>query len=176
MSESSSLKQAIYAAINDAEARTDVDACSFGDLVRLEREFGGSAFREVLALIDEGRAYVPVPLSLADFDTPIAPIDWQVGRSTRDDIIKRFGEPHLELGSAAGRTYFYDIYVENVDDDYPPPPERYQDRNQADTDRPADCTFPYAPIWPPEALQVEFGFDQMDVLTTYGFKVADRLT
>lgn len=158
------------------EIRED-DGCPLDDLLELEEHHEGSVTDEVTTLINEGLAYIAVPLSQMDWDTCVMRVDWLVGSSTVADIEARFGPAHADKVINCARVLAYDLYVEDVDDeDYPPPAAPYAVRDKAESDRPTECAFPYASIWPPEALQVEFTFGAAGTLTRFEFKVADRLT
>ena len=151
--------------------------CQFGDLLALEEHDEGSVTEEVVILISDGLAYVAVPLSRLDWDTYVMPVDWSVGMSTITDIESGFGRAHRDMVINGAHTVTYDLYTEKVDhDDYPTPPAPHATRDEAERERPRNCTFPYAAIWPPEALQVEFTFGAAGTLTRFEFKVADRLT
>lgn len=156
---------------------TEDGECPLEELLELEEQHDGSVTEEVIILINDGLAYIAVPLSQMDWDTCVMRVDWRVGFSTADDIEAQFGPMHADQLAKGVRVLAYDLYVENVeDDDYSPPPAPYAVRNEAEDGRPADCAFPYVAIWPPEALQVEFTFDAAGTLSRFGFKVGDRLT
>jgi hypothetical protein len=152
--------------------------CTIADLEEhLEQLSNGSPADEVIALIEAGLVYISEPLARLDWDTSIIPVPWKIGRSTVSDIERHFGErAHGIEDIQQGQLLTYDLYVENVEDGYPLPPAPYNVRNAGDEDRPDGCSFPYTGIWPPEALQVEFAFDQTGTLTHCGFKVGMRLT
>ncbi|MFC7498450.1 hypothetical protein ACFQRC_04365 [Enterovirga sp. GCM10030262] len=153
------------------------DECPLDDLLALEEHHDGSAAEEVIALIIDGLAYIAVPLSQMDWDTCVMRIDWLVGSSTVADIEAQFGPAHADKVANGARVLAYDLYVENIDDEkYAPPPAPYAARDEAESDRPTGCAFPYASIWPPEALQVEFTFAAKGTLHRFDFKVANRLT
>lgn len=155
---------------------TEDDECRLDDLLELEEHHDGSAAEEVIALISDGLAYIAVPLSQMDWDTCVMRVDWLVGSSTVADIEAQFGPAHADEVANGARVLAYDLYVENTDDEEYAPPPAYAARDEAESDRPTGCAFPYASIWPSEALQVEFSFGANGTLDRFAFKVADRLT
>ena len=153
------------------------DECPLDYLLELEEHHDGSVTDEVVTLINDGLAYVAVPLSQMDQDTCVMRVGWLVGSSTVADIEARFGPAHADKVARGGRVLAYDLYVENTgSEDCPPPPAPYAAREAAESDPPDGCAFPYAPIWPPEALQVEFTFGAGGTLHGFEFRVAGRLT
>lgn len=173
-----SLREAILLVLTTPDLHPDYGGCTLDGLSILEELYNKCVYKELLALIFSREAFVSMPISLIDGDTCIGLIDWTIGASTRADIEARFGEPHGVAAAADGHTVTYDLYVENVDDpeDYPAPPEPYAVREAKEESRPKDCNFPFTPIWPPEAVQIEFRFNQSGVLASFDFVVGNRLT
>jgi hypothetical protein len=150
--------------------------CTLLEMEHFEAEFERDVWDEVTALVFARRAFVSVPLSRMDWDTTIMLITWKIGQSTRADIEREFGEPHKLEHAKEATVLRYDLYVENVGEGYPKPPASYGVRDSAYEGRPDGCNFPFAPIWPPEALQARFEFDAAGVLAGFEFEVAERLT
>jgi hypothetical protein len=174
-----SLREAILVVLAAPDLHTEYYGCTLGGLdMLLGGMYDGCVYQEVLALIITRQAFISMPISLADPDAYVGLVDWTVGASTRTDIEARFGEPHGITSAADRRVVTYDIYVENVDDPegYPGPPEPYAVRDAKEEDRPKECNFPFTPIWPPEAVQIEFVFDHLGVLAKFDFVVGNRLT
>ena len=174
-----SLGEAILVILTTPELHTDYDGCTLGGLdQKLHHLYEGDVYLEVLALIAARKAYMAVPISLADPDCYVMPVHWTVGTSKLADVTRHFGSPHGVTARAGGQIVTYDLYVANVDDpdEYPSPPAPYAVRDAESEGRLMDCDFPFTGTWPPEALQVEFSFDQSDVLASYDFIVGRRLT
>ena len=172
--EGDSIALAILSIINDPETE---DGCAIGDLLDLLDLDEKSVWDGVLTLIATGRAYVTSPLARADLDTFLMPVQWCPGTSTSTDIAAIFGAPHVDVARDGVREIIYDLYVEDPEEpNYPSPPAPYAAREEGSNQRPAACTVPFSPIWPPEALQVKFVFDGADLLAGYQFTVGHRAT
>jgi hypothetical protein len=166
-----SLKDTVACTLHDPERWDEDGGCSMGMIFQMCRSSGQNSMQVIIDLITEGRAYVVEPLALTSFDSLVCPLTWEVGTTTNSDIVAQFGQPHR----VKDRTFVYDIYVEEVEEGYPSPPSPYLDRNLAEPDRPPTCDFPYAGIWPPEALQVHFIFDVGGTLQGHRFCVEERI-
>lgn len=159
-----------------ADRLSEDGECTLGDLLDLEATYNVPVWQAAYALVQERRVYVAVPLSRMDWDTTLRLVSWERGRSTNSDIEAMLGKPDAERTADGHRVYIYDLYVEGVEDGYPSPPQPYAMRDAADEERPDGCNFPFTPIWLPEALQVEFEFDQAGMLLSFEFKVGQRAT
>ena len=179
-----SLRDTIKIYLNTPELFTDGGGCTLGGLLEeLDRHEALAVWDAVQLLIVEGEAYVTVPLEIMDLDQYVFPVQWAVGRSTIADVEASFGPRHAERREMEQTTLCYDLYVENVDDgdeedegNHPTEPQSYPVREAANPDRPTACRFPYSAIWPPEALQIEFDFNDDGTLVSYQFKVGERHT
>lgn len=176
----SSFRDAISQTISDPAAWDEDGGCTVGHLHSLVDELNaGEAidlYEEIVALVTERRAFTAVPLALLDYDTLLMPVTWKVGVSSPLDVEKEFGPAHKTSVGKAGRRYLYDLYVEDVEDGYPQPPQPYDVRDKEAEERPSGCNFPFRGVWPPEALQVEFVFDDAGILRSFDFGVGARVT
>ena len=173
-----SLDHAILEHLTRPELYTDDEGCTLGSLIdELRDNYQQDVGERILALIASRRAYVTEPLELADLNTYVFPICWTLGSTNRAEVENRFGPPHGIVVRNGKQAVTFDLYVENSDDhDLPVPSTSYAMREAANVDRPQDCAFPYTSILPSEALQVEFTFDEADILVEFEFKVGIRLT
>lgn len=169
--------EAVLTVLRTPGLETEYDGCTLGGLYMALDQFDRSQVcNAVWALIEARQAYFAEPLELADADSYVLLVRWSEGSSRRGDIERELGVPHGITSDRERVTLTYDLYVENVEDDYPLPPQPYVEREAANEYRPPDCTFPYTAIWPPEALQIQFVFDRAGVLASFDFLVAERLT
>jgi hypothetical protein len=167
-----SIKETVADAINDPDQWDEEGGCSMGMIFQLCQPRGQDFWKVVMELIGEGRAYVVEPLDLTSLDSLVLPVTWRAGESSISDIVAHFGKPHQQQD----QTLVYDIYVEEVEEGYPAPPSPYAERNLAEPGYDPGCDFPYAGIWPPEALQVHFTFDANGVLQGHRFCVGNRVS
>lgn len=174
----STLEQAILECLSNDERHTDQDGCTLGGLImELQDNYPEDVSQCVLSLIAKRRAYVAAPLELADLDTYVFPVTWTPGASNRTEVEEEFGQPHAVEGGDGKKTITFDLYVVDSDDpDLASVSVPYAVREAASDDRPQDCSFPYTHILPSEALQVQFKFDDNDILVDFDFKVGLRLT
>ena len=176
MSNDDTFDAVLLAAINDPGKWDDRQGVTMALVHDLAEECSGDAYEAACRLIFSRRAFISVPLALMDFDTVVMPVTWEVGHSSRADIIARFGKPHLERGLEAECAVVYDLYVEDVETPYPAPPQPYESREASAEWRPEGCNVPYGGIWPPEALQIEFAFDAGGRLQRFALGVGERVT
>lgn len=172
------LEAAIIEHLATPELYTDYDGCTLGGLImELQGSYREDIWACVQDLIAARRAYVPVPLSMTDLDTYVLPVCWTVGVSNRADIEAEFGPPQRMVTGGKSRVLTFDLYLRNADSSgVASTSVSHAVRDAANEHRPPNCSFPYSGILPSEALQIEFTFDDADVLVDFRFKVDSRLS
>lgn len=166
---------AILKLVNELYEPDRFSYCTFSDLEELEEEFDGYVVDEVLTLVEAGHVWVPTPYGAIDWDTSLLPVTWHVGQSTIAEITADWRNPHIWEMRGDERVLTYDLDVRVADEGHPPPPAPYKVRNEQHEARPEGCTFPFANIWPTEALKLEFVFDHSGLLQRYRYKVGPEL-